>query len=186
MTNSARRFRLVCVALALLTPVAARAYTRDVSLVQAFAPCTASNAVHPGTPGSFACAPAVPLSTYRLERTGRIRLTSSNRSLRISVDLPLVLDASGVPVAYSVPGHHTSFTAWVDVRVTDGLCAGDPSCTVQDARIRVPVPCSRGKCSSLSTSEKLRLEVKPQTFEVRGIEVVDDRGNLLAVQGLTF
>lgn len=172
-------------ALALGLPVAAHARTVELALVQAYAPCTSPNATHPATPGSQACAPPSTASPYRLEKAGKIRLSTLGRKLRIRVDLPRVLEANGVPVAYNVVGAHVGFTAWIDVRVTDDACVGADACTVSDARIRIPVGCLRGRCWSFG-DEELDLAIKPRAFEVLRIEVLDDQDQPLAMPGLAF
>jgi hypothetical protein len=160
----------------LFAPAAGHAAALKLSLVQAYAPCLAPNAVHPVPPGSDACAPAEPLSAYRLPR-GRsmIRVNTNAGALRVKVSLRGVRGPDDSP--YSGFG----LTARVILRLTDAHCAAGP-CTVEDAEFDIPLTCAAGWC--VRNASPFPLARDRVALEVVRIEVRDDTESVLAVPGL--
>lgn len=181
MTTRHRLAILVGMSLASLAPGSAEALTRTFDLVQAHAPCAASNTSLSGTLGGLACTPASPFSSYRLARYGTLGIARALSSLSVRIALPRVDDAEGRPVAYFPPFAVVAFSARIIVRTTDPMCAEGLGCTVVDRPVVVSVVCSKGRCTG---SERIPLTAAAgKRSEIVAAEVRDDLGALLAVPG---
>jgi hypothetical protein len=185
MTTARRRIGwLACVSLAFVRPACAGA-SITLPLVQAHAACTSPNTELPDSAlGGSACTPPVPLSPYRLLQPGKLTLSRSTSSLRISVSLPRVNDAAGLPIAlFPIPvGFY--IPARLVLRTTDASCDDGLGCTVVDRSIVLPLLCFRGKCTGKTGFLDIRSGAASPSIELGTIEIKDDLGNVLAVPGL--